>query len=617
MAWPSSNHSPDYGFIQKLESLVKVNDAKLLNKKTQKKQIIGANAKVELTPEQIKEIIFYSPENSLKLFLNNNCSIYTFLNHNVLYLKNNPLDNVEVYIETDGKREKAIIPTTLFLQNYTKENCKLSFQQRDFFEAKRIKKTLEKITPALPKDKDQCKEQWKKWQFNINTEHICAISQKISIANKAEAFLKNNPELNLSERSKINALRRERNSYLTEFNELQRSYFSNLCQNYHDQENFCNSYSKQDFWTKIANFAEPEYKVAWKCQQILRKEKLSKKDIERCIRRLRSNDMLCTVQGDKNNSAAQPMPSCSEISDALHVSRLESNYHDCPALIANTGVVNIFRILAHFKKGQATQNPKGCVFPSFASVYNMYQANEEESKWPLNLCYKDPLTKKENCRPFVPGNHQSESYAQNNVVADIIFRSRLDSTRPKCQVTQIDQFNLERLTYKTGCWIVAKSKSCQAYNCPQQAYINGQKVIDFYTKGDLSFNYFKNKYNSSLTSLNKRVLEQYEMNVRPISSLTSARFFLEQKKKGLIHGMGCAEDLNPLSFRTTYLGQCTPMPFIIDGYAKEKDKIQFVIRTAVDDVHSPRFIQWASVFSAVSRYTEQHPLKTWNLHGIY
>jgi hypothetical protein len=155
------------------------------------------------------------------------------------------------------------------------------------------------------------------------------------------------------------------------------------------------------------------------------------------------------------------------------------------------------------------------------------------------------------------------------------------------------------------------------YNCPQEAHINGQRVLALYTKGDLSFNYFKNKYNTSFTPLTKRAMEEYELKVRPISSLTSARFFLDSKKKGLIHGVGCAQDLLPMSFKTANLGHCTPLPFIIDGHFSEKDKIHFVIRTAVEDLHSPRFIQWASVFSAISRYAEQHPLKAWNLNGIY
>jgi hypothetical protein len=615
VAWPTS--MPESGLIQRFESLLKTNTANLKQKKSDKKQIIPASAKIELTAAQLEEIIFFSPNNQLDLYLNNNCSLYTFMSKNVLYIKNRPLEFVEVNLIEKDKKTKATIPLNLFLENYYKKNCKLSFKQKDFFEVGRLKKTLTKLTPKLPVNKTQCQNQWKSWRNNINTEHICAITTQIENANKAEAYLNSNPSLNLSERSQVNSLRRERNRYLKEFNELQRSYFTNLCKNYDNEEKFCQSYSKQDYWTKITNFEKPQYKVAWKCKQILKKEKLSKAQLNSCIRRIRKNSLLCTMAGARKNSVIYPMPECSEISDALSASRLNNDYHDCPSKIGNAGVVNIFRILSHFKKGKATQNPVGCIFPSYAAIYELYLASKEEAKWPLQICYKDILTKKEKCSPFVPGNHVSDPYAQNNVVSDILFKSKIETTRPKCKVISKDEFNPKRLTYKTGCWVVPQFKECQEYNCPQIAVVDNKEGLKLYTKGDLSFNYFKNLYNSKIPTLNKRIIEEYGLKVRPISSLTSARFFLDSKKNGIIHGIGCAEDLNPIAFKYKGLGNCTPLPFIVDGHITQNNKVNFIFRSALDDVHSPRIIQWARIFSAISRYAEQHPLKTWNLHGLY
>ena len=617
LVWPSS--IPNKGLIQSFEIILKQKNNQLSQKeKKDKKQLISESAKVELTKPQLEEILFFTPNNYLQLFLNNNCSLYTFLSHKVLYLRNTPLNYVDVSLREIKKKEKTVaIPSELFIQTYYKNHCKLSYKQKEFFETGRLKKTLSKITPKLPTTKTECRTQWKSWQQNINTEHICAITQKIELANKAEVYLNKTPSLSLSERSGINRLRKERNDYLKEFTELQRSYFSNLCNNYDSRAKFCSSYSDQDYWTKISNFEVPKYKVAWKCKQFLKKKSLTKSDINKCIRKFRSDNLSCSRIGARQKSVLYPMPECKEISDALNISRLKNDYHDCPSIINNTGIVNVFRVLAHFGKGKATQAPKDCVFPSFASIYNIYQKNKEEKKWPLQICYKDSISKKDRCYPFVPGNHKSESYAQNNVVSNILFQSKLESQRPSCLVANHGLYNPKRLTYKTGCWIIPESKKCQSYNCPQTVILNGQKVIKLFTKGDLSFNYFKNKYNSKIQSLDKKIIEEYQLKLRPISSLTSARFFLESKPKGIIHGMGCAEDLHPSNFQIKSLGQCTPLPFIVDGYKSNNDKALFSFRSAIDDVHSPRLIQWARVFSAVSRYAEQHPLKTWNLNGLY
>ena len=63
--------------------------------------------------------------------------------------------------------------------------------------------------------------------------------------------------------------------------------------------------------------------------------------------------------------------------------------------------------------------------------------------------------------------------------------------------------------------------------------------------------------------------------------------------------------------------QCSPIPFIIDGLKKEGELYKFTLRTAIDDLHSPREISWPLIYSAVERYSHFHPLKKWNLYGIH
>jgi hypothetical protein len=85
---------------------------------------------------------------------------------------------------------------------------------------------------------------------------------------------------------------------------------------------------------------------------------------------------------------------------------------------------------------------------------------------------------------------------------------------------------------------------------------------------------------------------------------------------GIVHGIGCIEDLVPEQFQRTAINQCHPLPFIIDGHTQKNDETWLVARLAIDDIHTPRFIMWPNIFNAVSAYRELHPLNTWTLYGI-
>jgi hypothetical protein len=92
--------------------------------------------------------------------------------------------------------------------------------------------------------------------------------------------------------------------------------------------------------------------------------------------------------------------------------------------------------------------------------------------------------------------------------------------------------------------------------------------------------------------------------------------FFKKSKNGIIHGVGCAEDLLPSFFKSRAFNQCTPLPFIIDGMIKENDKTVFITRTAIDSLQAPRMVNWSLIFSAVKSYQRYHPLKLWTLYGL-
>ena len=93
--------------------------------------------------------------------------------------------------------------------------------------------------------------------------------------------------------------------------------------------------------------------------------------------------------------------------------------------------------------------------------------------------------------------------------------------------------------------------------------------------------------------------------------------FFKQHEKGIIHGIGCAEDLLPTVVRRRSFNQCTPTPFLVDGIFEKNENKTLVLRTAFDDILSPRLTPWNWVFTAVMKYQEMHPLKQWNLYGLH
>ena len=101
-----------------------------------------------------------------------------------------------------------------------------------------------------------------------------------------------------------------------------------------------------------------------------------------------------------------------------------------------------------------------------------------------------------------------------------------------------------------------------------------------------------------------------------IRNLTDVKYFLNTHANGIIHGIGCIEDLLPEQYKRLTMNQCRPLPFIVDGYQTKKEELWLVARLSIDDIHTPRILSWPNVFNRVSAYQELHPLNTWTLYGI-
>ncbi len=585
-------------------------------RKTPTQTIIPSESKVRLTNNQLKVILYFSKESKNKMITSESCSLSYFIKNQNIIINDKRINKVQVEISTKDSKEIALIDNNLYAEKYLKDNCQSFLEREQLYSPNNIKSTINRITPTPPRNKKECYSQWDNFANSKDLPFICSRVDRILYAIIEEKFLENNPAANIQVRTRISNLRREKNLYRPAFSNLQYNYYLNLCKNFDSKENFCSNYISQDIWGLVLNSQEPKYKMDYKCQAVLKKKKLTNNDRQRCTELFRNKPHLCHFYGNLQDASLEPMPSCQNISKALTSSKLKSNYHDCPVRVANPAVVNFNRIMKHFFEDDIQIEKDNCVFPSFETVYKSYIKTKEENKWPIKLCYKDITDKEEKCSPYVPGNNQNVSYSQNVVVSDILYSAKLNETRPICNIAG-PKYNPTRLRYRTNCWLVPVNKSCTKYSCPLNVILDGKNVLQVYTKGMLTFQYFQNIYNSNDSSLNSRLLNLYERKTSSISSVSSARFFLTNKENGIIHGLGCIEDIYPEKFKMLGPAQCRPIPFIIDGYQQDDELDTFTIRTALDDLHSPRHISWPLIYSAVERYSYFHPLKSWNLYGIY
>ncbi len=578
---------------------------------------IPIDAKLQLSRNQLESILYFAPLSYQRMFKEDPCSLMIFFKDETLFLREKQITQVEVDVISNSQNRKAKMSITDFANQFLKTNCKDVSERANLFLSDSLEETLKRITPEPPVNKQACFKQWNDWQGAKDTAHICSRVEKILFAIFEDERLKNNPNLSINERSKIATLRREKELYLSKFSDYQFSYYNNVCKNLNTKTSFCSNYVSQDIWGLIINNQEPEYKMKYKCQKLIKKDMTKKSHYTQCSNILRKFPSACHYGGISTNSSLAPMPSCHEQSRALLKSRLFTDYRDCPYQVNNPAVINFNRIVAHFKKEPPKESANNCVFPAFSSVYSSYIETKEENKWPLSLCFNDPLTKKEKCYPYVPGNHDSLSYAQNNVISNILFIGKFNESRPKCKIEEPGVYNPARLKYRTNCWILPQNKNCLRFDCPQKVILDNKNVVDVYTKGKLSFQYYKNKFSSFDQALVDRLSEIHKLKTSSISSISSAKFFLDSKKEGLIHGLGCIEDLYPEYFQTYSIGQCHPIPFIIDGYTKEGELVLFSFRTAIDDIHSPRLLEWPTIFTSITRYRAFHPLKNWSLNGLF
>jgi len=260
--------------------------------------------------------------------------------------------------------------------------------------------------------------------------------------------------------------------------------------------------------------------------------------------------------------------------------------------------------------------PESCMNETHQTFAEMAMNYNKEAIWPLKICFYNPAKEVESCKTYIPGNNFNNSNAENMVISSILKITKGAPDKMKCQLISKKVFNPLRLKYQVGCFIVYDPQKCTSSLCPRKIYWNKNEIKGLKYQGSPNFSYFPTSLRESGQSV-ERILERVlKVKNKPLKNLTEIAMFFNKKAHNILHGVGCIEDILPQLYPKNYFNGCRPIPFILDGYKKIDGDTFFSTRLPIDDIHSPRLLNWNNIFNSVNNYKKIHPMDTWTLNGL-
>lgn len=580
---------------------------------------------MKLHPLFLQSIFLFSDSQYIKLAMDNDqnsdqCTFYNLLEQGLLKFAFGKLDNILItYLDKNGHFKEANIKKEQFFNRLYKNKCYKNKEQNILFTKLHLKKTIEQMRLVSPKTLNECKAEHKTLITNPLLPNLCKIADQLNKGRKSSSKIlyineaKNPKKYNQYKRSikRYKDLKDDINFY-------HRNYLRNICSNISKVENFCKPFLKDDIWAKVLAGERPNYLIDYKCIDSLKMKgkniKLTTKKRETCARYFSRNTNYCTNHGNRSFSSLFPMPKCDTINKALKVSRLKTDYHDCPGQIINESIINLHRLLSHVKERKIMTDSSSCTSESNYSFFKMNQEYKNNRDWPLQICYMNKVTEKEICTPYIPGENTKSKLSENKVIAEILHKTQATNFNINCKIISKKKYNPARLEFKSGCFVIYEKSNCTSLYCPKKVILDKKLIKHLKYKGKLLFEYIPNSITTKNFASTNIIEKVYKKRSKTILNLTQLKYYFNKKKDGIIHGIGCAEDLLPEFIRKESLNQCRPLPFIVDGITKDG---RLAMRTAIDDLHSPRLIHWSFVFGAISSYKNIHPLKAWAFYGLY
>ena len=590
------------GLIESLERLIEVHKKQFEQSttKAQSNLISLSNLPdlktIKFDPQFMRSLLFYSDENFLKLAQKDECKLLSMLENKLLKTASGEVNNIQInFLNKEKKVEVASIPSENFFPEIYKVKCLNNREFSTLFNDSNFSKTIEAMKFTIPKNTTDCDGIHKEWTDNSFTPYLCHIQQVIK---------KNKEPKTVS-------------FYKSRISTLNLNYMDNLCNNLNSSGRFCENYLKSDIWSRILNGEAPLYKMSYKCQNLFNKpDELTTQDLKNCASKLQNTSELCESKCSKYFPSLFPLQNCDNTSLALSKAKLITNYHDCPGNVDNEAITNIHRIVNHFAPRKIIPGHENCAGEASYTFARLNLDIKHDEGWPLKICFLNHVSGKEECLPYIPGSKKEEPLSEDQVIASVLYHHKGAASKTQCRIVDSKVFNPLRSEFKFGCFIVYNAESCTTLFCEKKVIWEEKVLTDIKYIGSPLFDYLPSTFINERYSFSSLLNEVKGTQSRLIKNLTDLKFYLDKIPTSIIHGVGCAEDLLPEDFQRVVINQCRPMPFIIDGHVQKNFETWIVLRSAIDDLHTPRLVSWQNIFNAVSAYRELHPLNSWTLYGI-
>lgn len=616
------------GIIETLETLVELErsrEEQLLNDVASKQLNIGGMQEVlevKIDPLFLRSIIFHSPGQYLRLAKDDTCLFYAALDNQLLYSSGGNIQHLPIlYRESkDDEIKQALVSRQDFSQKVGRNDCFRNRELREIFHPQNIAATLKSIEFPIPKNQQECQTIHQSWKSNPYLPYLCRIPEMGKQRQLAQTRLRDLPDNQIRERRYYSQVSAAADLLLNHTNSFQLSYLENLCENLFDPQNFCRDYLAQDIWSRVLNNEAALSKMRFQCARAsdMRPDQMpTREQFQSCRNEFKRAPRTCERLHFNSFPSFFPKPPCDIQSDTLLVSRLNKNYLDCPGRLDNEGITNVHRIVNHFRPREISIRPESCSSEAALSFASLYIGAEREEFWPLEICFDNPVTGDENCRKYIPGDHPTSPLAETRVVSSIlrIIRSTVEDLN--CRMISESEYRPNRLEFQNGCFIVFPESHCTFMSCHKKITHNQNHVRDLRYRGEVRYEYFPLSFTQNRTSLSYILTETLRLSETPIRNVSELRNFFENQEKGIIHGIGCLEDLLPQVYPKLGLNACRPLPFIIDGIKEEGADTLVSFISSIEDISTPRLMSWNYVINSLMNYSRLHPLRTWTLYGLH
>ncbi|MCB9094443.1 MAG: hypothetical protein H6621_05170 [Halobacteriovoraceae bacterium] len=611
------------GILQSLQSLVDI-DNRTYKKLIQEyqnapflseKQLSENPKKYHISNEFLRHIIFNTNSSLIALASKNSCQFAYMLWLDLLRVTNGRIKNI--ILEDDAESSYLIDPKK-YSEIYLKNHCPELFTTIKYFEKSEFDNLVSNLRINVPKNNNECYKFHESILDSNQLPFYIFLGEKINEGEKILLNKKGNTNLNAQEKKSVYFSKNIKNNLGSSKTSVIKSLISNL----DNEQQFCSRLFNDDFFSVVLQNRNLSYLLQPMCRGILKKySALEIKDYDSCISSINNHPEACSTAYSQFHRAYFPKNNCPAFNTNYNNSIFNESVSDCPGSLSNESIINIGRIIQYFSEApplKQTFSPPKCASHYLYEFRNFSKEMGIEDTWKNQLCYFNEFAKETRCFPVIFGGLDKHPESVTNVVSKILYESKKLPLNNKCKFNEISNLSSLEMSRNSGCNIYYSSHNCSVDQCPIKIFLNGRKLSNFITyKNDSSLFYFPDNYKNLKSSAHHLLKNKFKLKESKIFNLTQLKEKL--KKKSIIHGLGCGEDLYPNDFFREQFNQCHPIPFIVVGVSKDLKYLteRILLLSAIDNISSPQIVEWKTIQSSIENFQATHPTNHWSLHALY